>query len=97
MRYDKRSEDGKLLGHYEVSDDAVAQGKVSTVKVRGEAERKSGAKPAGPKGLKLLTSEKGARDEFGEHDLYVYGDESAMKYVPEETALPIAAETKETK
>lgn len=91
MRFDKTSEDGKLLGHFEVSDDAVAKGKVSTVKIRGDAERKAGVKPVGPKGMKLLTSEKGARDEFGEHDLYVYGDES-VKFVPEETAVPAVVE-----
>lgn len=80
MNIEKRNAKGELEGHYQVSDEAVARHKVFTLKIRGEADRKT-AKHTAPKGMKLLVSDKGARDEFGEHDLYVYGEEDAVKFV----------------
>lgn len=83
MNIEKRNNKGEVEGHYEVSDEAVAQHKVFTLKIRGESDRKSTShKP--PQGMSLLASEKDARDEFGEHDLYVYGEDKAVKFIKAE-------------
>lgn len=91
MKFTKRDAKGDILGHYEPTDDDVDAQKVWTHKVRGSAEEreknrattKASLKP--PKGMKLLCVEENAADEFGSHDLYVYGTDE-IEYVEVEFA-----------
>lgn len=85
MKFAKRDTKGNVLGHFEPTEEQIAEQKVWTHKVRGDEKEKATAKASlkPPKGMKLLCVEEGASDEFGSHDLYVYGIEE-IKYVDAE-------------
>lgn len=86
MKFAKKDKDGNTLGHFEVTDEQVDAQKIWTHKVRGDAETRKAERAAtksalkAPKGMKLLCVEEDASDEFGPHDLYVYGTDE-IKYV----------------
>jgi len=86
MKFDIRGPKGELQGHIEVTDADVAAHKVLVHKVRGDAERKEGHVPETPEGMTLVSFEKGARDEFGEHDLYLFAEAGAFTLEPVKTA-----------
>lgn len=89
MKFEKKDKDGNVLGYFEAKDEDVEAQKIWTHKVRGDSEErkkdraatKSALKP--PKGMKLLCTVEDASDEFGPHDLYVYGTDE-IKYVEAE-------------
>lgn len=85
MKYAKRDAKGNVLGHFEPTEEQIAEQKVWTHKVRGDENEKATAKASlkPPKGMKLLCVEEDARDEFGSHHLYVYGTDD-IKYVDAE-------------
>lgn len=82
MKFAKKDDEGNVLGHFEATDDDVKAQKIWTLKVRGtdEEREREGASIQPPKDMKLLTLEKGANDEFGSHDLYVFGTDE-IEYV----------------
>lgn len=85
MRFTKRDAKGNVLGHFEPTEDQIAEQKIWTHKVRGDEKEKETAKTSlkPPKGMKLLCVQEDASDEFGSHHLYVFGTDD-IKYVEAE-------------
>lgn len=87
MKFAKKDDEGNIVGHFEATDDDVQAQKVWTHKVRGNDEERAreAASIQPPKDMKLLTKEEGATDEFGSHDLYVFGTDD-IEYTDVENA-----------
>lgn len=108
MLFAKRDAKGNVLGHFEASDEDVDAQRVWTHKVRGNTEERQKDRAAtkaalkAPKGMKLLCVEEDASDEFGSHDLYVYGtdeikftDVDAVEELTPRVGFESALKTKE--